>query len=290
MQIPVETYFNAYNNPNSEFSNLRKSNTAKDIIVINFKKEMTGYVYRFDTTIGDKIPYHFIGNTYIAETYVISKEKPLLLYNGTVADTEDDNYTVVWVFDRGNSGEVKKAIMKDTPNKSDEFLNSSGAYSSMLRYAKNIGIYFTGASAMLGENGYINVYNDETNTLIHKFTAEDWGVYTESNPYKYSSPVNHIRVETSEAAKETVLKAYNVKEIDDSLLKSEINRATFDNLTNIYTYLTGSVQLTTNGALTNTNRTAGAEYTIGKSYATLKLSKDIISTHKTENDFIITYK
>ena len=48
----------------------------------------------------------------------------------------------------------------------------------MLKYSKNIGIYFTTPGAMFGENGWIKVYNDETDELIHEFTSEDWESYT----------------------------------------------------------------------------------------------------------------
>ena len=33
----------------------------------------------------------------------------------------------------------------------------------MLKYTFNVGIYFSNPQSMLGEEGYINVYNDETN-------------------------------------------------------------------------------------------------------------------------------
>ena len=71
----------------------------------------------------------------------------------------------------------------------------------MSAYSKNIGIYFTTAGAMLGENGWIRVYNDETDELIHEFTAEEYETCTEDSLYYYKEPVSHIRIETSEANK-----------------------------------------------------------------------------------------
>src|SRR5699024_7303218 len=101
---------------------------------------------------------------------------------------------------------------------------------SMNSLLNNVGIYFANAGTVLGQDGSINVYNDETNELIHTFTAEDWNNYDSDNPYMYTTPVKHIRVETSNVNKETTLYVYNVKEIDDTTLTNTYSRSEFDNL------------------------------------------------------------
>lgn len=88
LKIPVKTYYEGYNNPNEEFINPYKSNTASSTIVVNYEKAK-GTVSRFDVTVGKRV--------YDPTTrYIISKEKPLNIYNG-ISDTEkDDTYTVLW--------------------------------------------------------------------------------------------------------------------------------------------------------------------------------------------------
>ena len=42
----------------------------------------------------------------------------------------------------------------------------------------NIGIAFTGADNLLKEDGWINVYDDQTDELLVTFTKENWNRYT----------------------------------------------------------------------------------------------------------------
>lgn len=72
LKIPVKTYYEGYNNPNEEFTNPYKSNTATATIVVNYEKAK-GTVSRFDVTVGKRV--------YDPTTrYIISKEKPLNIY------------------------------------------------------------------------------------------------------------------------------------------------------------------------------------------------------------------
>ncbi len=64
------------------------------------------------------------------------------------------------------------------------------------QYAKStyIGIYFEGATNLINENGYINLYNNETDELTHTQRGIQ---YTNTNPYMYEK-TSEIRLETSE--------------------------------------------------------------------------------------------
>ena len=54
-------------------------------------------------------------------------------------------------------------------------------YTDMTQYTKNVGIFFENQNSILGADGYINVYNDETNELIHTFTSNDWNRYSKNS-------------------------------------------------------------------------------------------------------------
>ena len=62
--------------------------------------------------------------------------------------------------------------MKETENGSsqvsDMFIKSNSSKESMAGLTTNKGIYFTNATGLLGTDGWIKVYNDQTNELIEK--------------------------------------------------------------------------------------------------------------------------
>ena len=105
---------------------------------------------------------------------------------------------------------------KEGAQVTDKFIKTDSSEESVDDVVSNVGIYFSGADQILGEDGYINVYDEETGNLLVTFTASDWNRYTSGNPYRYETPVKHIRIETSEIiATESSLYVYNLKEIDD---------------------------------------------------------------------------
>lgn len=91
----------------------------------------------------------------------------------------------------------------------------------------NTGIAFTGADNLLKEDGWINVYDDQTDELLVTFTKENWNNYTVNNPYKYELPVKHVRVETSNTKADGSIYVYHIKEIDDDILVANYEKAEF---------------------------------------------------------------
>ena len=231
LSIPVKATFEGYNNPNEEFSNPYVSNTAEDVITITYERG-GGDVISYDVQVGTWLPSPY-------NVYVISKENAVKYYNND--DSKDnDTYEVRWYVSRGNSGTISNVQLKEQDNNyTDKFQKSDGTYEDMLKYSKNIGIYFTTPGAMFGENGWIKVYNDETDELIHEFTSKDWETYTKENPYYYEEPVNHIRIETSNAEKVSSFTAVSIKELDNEKLTTDKTREEFDKLSKIYSYLSG---------------------------------------------------
>ena len=149
-----------------------------------------------------------------------------------------------WYVSRGNSGTISNVKLREQDaNYTDKFQYADGTYEDMLKYSKNIGIYFITPGAMFGENGWIKVYNDETNELIHEFNSSDWDTYTKEKPYLYDEPINHIRIETSNAEKVSSFTAINIKEIDNEKLTTDKTREEFSKLSKIYSYLSGYAKL-----------------------------------------------
>ena len=278
--VPVKAYYEGFNNPNDEFQNPIQSNIAERNITFLWRKP-EGSVARFDVTIGKYRGYD--GN------YIISKEEPLKIYNGTAEETED-LYEVRWYAYTGDQINVDSIQMKEnsTPY-TDRFLNTESTYFNMSDYTKNTGIYFSNIENTLGEDGYIKVINDETGEEIHTFTKEDWNNYSSSSPYMYAEPVKHIRIETSKANKNASFYVYNIKEIDDNVLTATFTKEEFDKLEYVYTYLTGNVKTEGSTEYTKINDdTANARYEEPISVASITVNRDTIGTQNTEKDIDLT--
>ena len=282
MKIPVNTYYEGYNNPNEEFTNPYKSNTAKATIVLTYEEaQETVSVSRFDVTVG-KYVYNPTGR------YIVSKQKPLKIYNGTSEEEKDDTYTVLWRAYIGTGENLPGIIMKETKTEeaqvTDQFIKTDSTEESVDDVISNIGIYFSGADNVLGEEGWIKVYDEETGNLLVTFTADDWNKYTSGNPYKYEIPVKHIRVETSAVINdESYFYAYNIKEIYDDKVTEKYTKEQFDELQYIKSTLVGYVGET----YVNTD-THQAHYEAPISVADIGISNNTISTQTTEKNEKLT--
>ena len=278
MKIPVRGYYEGYNNPNTEFSNPYKSNTASGTIVLTYSRP-TGTVAHFDVTVG-KYMYD------LSCKYIVSKRNPLKIYNEISTEENNDTYIVKWYGNIGKNIQSAGMIMKETKDGeaqvSDQFIKADATTESMENVTTNIGIYFGDPVNALGENGWIKVYDDETDNLIHEFTKADWDKYTENNPYKYDTQVKHVRVETSEVESNTRMRVCHIKKLDDEYITKNYTREQFDNFKYIKSTLTGYV----GNSYINTDTESG-DYEAPYSLATINLSKDAISTQETEKNMQI---
>lgn len=280
LTIPVQSYYTAYNNPGEEFKNeiavnITKSNVAEKSFAITYEKPL-GDVYEFDTEIGEYVAYPY-------DRYEVSKKNVIKAYNNIELE-EKDTYDVRWIFRRGSSGTINKTVMNYT--KSDELNNKK----SLDDCTTNIGIYIENAKAMLGENGYIKVYdNDKTgeDALIASFTAETWDKYSKESPFYYKDSVKNIRIETSESAQNTTLIIHNVKEINDKVLASKQSKEEFDKLNLMYTNLTGKVYNENSDEIGAENRTEVAYYEDEESRAYVSIGKTKIPTTEETKDVAI---
>ena len=278
LKIPVNAYYEGYNNTNTEFSNPYKSNTVSGTIVLTYSKP-TGDVARFDIIVGKYMSSP-------SWKYIVSKKKPLRIYNEISTEENDDTYIVKWYGSTGSEGQSTGMKMKETKDGetqvTDQFIKADSTTESMENITTNVGIYFGDPISLLGENGWIKVYDDETGNLIHEFTKADWSKYTENNPYKYDVQVKHVRVETSEIEASQSISVYHVKKLDDEYITKNYTREQFDNLKYIKSTLTGYI----GNSYINTD-THSANYEAPYSLATISLSKNAISTQETEKDMQI---
>ena len=281
LRFPIEGYYEGYNNANTEFTNPYKSNTAKATAVITFSSP-NGEVAKFDVYVGKYIRTP-------SSKYVVSKKKPLRIYNEISSEESNDTYMIKWSAIIGNVSGEEEITLKETKDGeqqvSDQFIKADATSASMENVVSNIAIGFDKPETSLGKDGWIKVYDEETGDLIHEFTKADWSKYTENSPYKYEHAVKHIRVETSAVTPQTNFYVYNLKEIDDEYLTENYTREEFDNLKYIKSTLAGYVE----DDCVNID-THNASYEAPYSMASVNLSKTAISTQETEKDVQIKIK
>ena len=285
LKVPVEEYYEGFNNPNTIFDNPYKSNVEKTVFKAIYREE-EDTVDRDSVWIrlGDLIPYH--------SDYIISKAKPMRIYNGISTEENEDTYIVRWNYSTGNSDLNGKITLKETPEgeeqKSDQFLKENSASISMSNLTKNKGIFFNDLLGVMLDDGEIKVYDEETNNLLVSFTkngengTEKWGTFVEKNPYYYVTPVEHIRVEIIGMKTDRFISVNNIKELDDEYITNNFTLKEFLDFQKINSNLVayrGEMQIK---AVSNQ-----ALYKLPIAIANLSVSKNIISTQITENNEII---
>ena len=275
IKIPVSTYYEGYNNQNQEFQNPYKSNIAKTTIVANYSRPKGNVnVANLFITVGKYVStpnYH----------YMVSKRKPLRLYNDISSEEKDDLYTVRWEAFTGTNGESNGLVLKENKNgeaqKTDTFIKNDSTEDSMENITTNVGIYFSNANSILGTDGEIRVYNEDTGEIVHSFTSIDWNKYTSNNPYKYENSIKHIKIETTATNANSSLYVYNIKELDDDQIIETYTRDEFDGLQYIKSNLTMYIDGQYLGS-----KSHQANYEAPYSIANILLSKNVFSTQTTE--------
>ena len=218
---------------------------------------------------------------------MVSKQKPLRIYNGISEEETEDTYQVRWEITTGSDGESTGVVLKETQDNqvqvSDQFIKTDNTEESMENAITNVGIGFSGADNMLKEDGWIKVYDEESGNLLVTFTQDDWNRYTSSNPYMYELPVKHIRIETSDTNAESGMYVYNIKKLDDEYITNNYTREEFDDFQYIKSTLVGYI----GGVYLNTD-IHQAHYESPFSIAGISISNNTLSTQATEENDIIT--
>ena len=189
----------------------------------------------------------------------------------------------------GEKEDIGRITMKETEGSgektSDEFIKTDSTVRSMKDLTNFVGIYFSDPIDILGEDGEIYVYDDETGNLLETFDKTNGSKYSETNPYKYEGPVKHIRIESSNINARSSLTVFNIKEIDDQKLISQYNKEEFRQFQYISSTLAGYLE----DRHINTDKDE-VKYVEPVSVANVSISKNAISTQGTEKNIDIKIK
>ena len=209
-----------------------------------------------DTTVFGNAPYiesnrslvtyyntYFNDNDYYKTTdnRSVAKTGTIRVYKGN--EQNDDLYTTTWVINSGNRRENNFQIISNNGEKFSENKNVVNK-----SYSKFHGMRFpVSPKAMLGDDGWIKVYNNDTNELIAAFNSSNWNSYTDK-PFIYENDVANIRVLTSKLVTPAMFKIENVMNISDREVVDEINKNEFDKLNYINKHIDYSSKLTANSS------------------------------------------
>ena len=252
--MPIKAYYEGYNNKNEgiendeeKFNNPYQSEIVEDNIRVRVEK-VTEVDIEFRTIVGKLV-------TLPHKRYVVPKSNVLKIYNKDNEYEEHEYYKEKWSVRVGQNTDVSGITMKDgqnlleredDANKTNEFVKSDMSTEEIGDMVKYVGIYFDGCSTFLNEDGWIRVYNDDTEEVIAEFTKDNWYLYSENNPYYYPEGIKHIRIETSEKNKECAklsnslsLIVNNIKELDNEAIAKKYSREQFDNIKEIQSTLVG---------------------------------------------------
>lgn len=209
-----------------------------------------------DTTVFGNAPYiesnrslvtyyntYFNDNDYYKTTdnRSVAKTGAIRVYKGN--EQNDDLYTTTWVINSGNRRENNFQIISNNGEKFSENKNVVNK-----SYSKFHGMRFpVSPKAMLGDDGWIKVYNNDTNDLIAAFNSSNWNSYIDK-PFIYENDVANIRVLTSKLVTPAMFKIENVMNISDREIFDEINKNEFDKLNYINKHIDYSSKLTANSS------------------------------------------
>ena len=189
----------------------------------------------YNTYFNDNYYYKTTDNRSVAKTGAIR------VYKGN--EPTDDLYTTTWVINSGNRRESNFQIIS---NNGERFAENNSLVNKS--YSKFHGMRFTvSPKAMLGDDGWIKVYNNDTNDLIAAFNSSNWGSYIDK-PFVYENDVANIRVLTSKLLNPTMFKIENVMNISDKEVVDEINKDKFGKLNYINKHIDYSSKLTANSS------------------------------------------
>ena len=207
-------------------------------------KEVTLTAGYYETSRA-RVSYHRYYNYYDEKTgnRSVSKSGAVRVYNGN--DEVEDLYESRWLIESGRRHENNLEII----SKSGEKFSEGSTYDKSTineNYIKYHGIKFSvSPKNLLGEDGWIKVYNNDTNELIAAFNNSNWNNYIE-NPFIYEKDVVNIKVLTSKLINPGSLFIYNVMKIEDKELKDNVSKEQFEKLKFINKHLEYSSKLTAN--------------------------------------------
>ena len=266
IDIPVTAHYEGFNG--------EKSNDITENVNVsysNLDNEETG----FDVSVGRHVIYP-------EERQVVSKDNVLLGYRYYDVDPSniESTYYTRWNIVT-NPEETAEGVVLTDNNAEDKFITEDEQEIDNNGYILNKGIAFSNPISALGRDGWISVYNDETDELIHTFTVDDWADYDTLNPYEYEQDVRYIRIETSEVNENSFVMIYNIKEFDIEKIMEDFTEEEIKNVKYIQTSFNG--EMSVSGEPVNYTNTARANFEEEISVVNFDVSEGDISTQGSNN-------
>ena len=265
IDIPVTAHYEGVNG--------EKSNDITKTINVtysNLTNEETG----FDVSVGRNVLYP-------EERQVVSKHNVLLGYGYNNSNTNLwQTYYTKWNIVTNQEETANNVVLTDNAVE-DKFIKSDGTEIENNGYITNKGIAFTNPVSALGLDGWIKVYDDETDELLHTFTADDWSAYDMLNLYEYGKDVKYIRIETSEVSENSFVIIYNIKQINTGKMVDAFSKNEVEDMKYVQTSFNG--QILVDGKVKSLETDARANFEEEISVVNFDISEGDIDTQKSNN-------
>ena len=225
----------------SEFDKLNYISSGYTIKVDTDKFSLRNQESYYETNRVKVSHFSLENNNNYNMNFPVSKMGMIKAYNGI--DTGDDLYKTIWTIKSENRHEENlQIISKD----GEKFINAS--YNVKGSYSRYHGIQFLESPrVLLGDNGWIKVYNNETGELVTVFNNSNWDNYI-SNSYIYGNDIKSIKILTSKIVNRAYFHISHIMKIDDDLLKENVSREEFDKIVQLTKELEYSSKLAVNSS------------------------------------------
>ncbi|MBP3501885.1 MAG: hypothetical protein J6K42_00150 [Clostridia bacterium] len=221
-QLSVASKNMAYVNPKIQHTetSLLAPGTSPELGTRYTGQANASLTLRFDTYNGEIYSY----KTGISDQSKVNSELIYYGVNTSAGYKEDCNVNV------NVGGGIVNGVKIDWKNNNPaehSFMDNNENLYSHEDFKYYTGIIITEkAITTLGGNGWIKVYDDETNSLI--------GTYTAEGNYKYDEKHKKVRIETSEVVNPGEINLTNLVELDNVALKAKYpNLSTFETFTKL---------------------------------------------------------
>ena len=292
MIMPVSGFYDCYNNDNEEFDNPYTSAAMSSKVYINFiLKNGGGQDYEFSTSI---LGAQYVREPNSSKTKRTMSKDPIMVAYDTEDEVENMEYSVEWYVGRKLeiSSDKLGIIMKD-PKVNEPYGDTLASVylddleglelQNRISYGRIKSIYFSN-SAFIPTDGYVDVFDNDTDELIKRFTYSEVELYSSSGlQYTLNGNVKHIRVETSAVNPKanSVLRVIQVKEIYVDRIEENFRRTQVERMEELKTNIHGGL---TNGVVVTGSDVVYLE--TAKNYASINLNKTTASVEETLNEVI----
>ena len=167
---------------------------------------------------------------YDREEIKVSKVGVNKAYRGI--NNSEDLYSSKWNIESSGRNEEIFQIISNEKLETAKYNSNTGNFDVKLEdknYSKFHGIKFGKSPlTLLGEDGWIKIYDNDTNELIAVLNNTNWNQYIDT-PMIYSKDIANIKVVTSKVKSDNLV-IENIMKIDDDYIKNNISQSNFNGI------------------------------------------------------------